>query len=223
LGERLNKLVYGSLADADAAVFVLDATARIGPGDRLIASRLAESAVPVIVVVNKTDAASPQDITEHLVEAGVWDFAAYVPLSALRDEGMAPLVDELLAVVPDGPFFFPADMYSDMPDSLLAAELVREKYLARLHEELPHSVTVVVDDIETRADGMVYVPATVYVERDSQKGMVIGKGGELIKTVGAEARVELERLFAAPVYLDLRVRVEKDWQRRDQTLDRLGF
>jgi GTP-binding protein Era len=223
LGERLNRLVYGSLADSDAALFVLDATQDIGPGDRLIAERLAEAGAPVVVAVNKADAASPDQIAGQLGEAGAWDFAAYVPVSALLAEGLTPLLEEVSELLPEGPFFFPPEMTSDQPERLLAGELVREKYLARLRNELPHSLAVVVDDIETRDDGLVHVVANVYVERDSQKGIVIGKGGELLRTVGSEARVELEILFGAKVYLELKVKVEKDWQRRDQLLDRLGF
>lgn len=223
LGERLNRLVYGSLADTDVTLFVLDARQAIGPGDRLIAQRLAEAGAPVVVVVNKVDVASPAEVLVHLSEAGEWDFVAYLPVSALESEGLGPLVDELLAIVPEGPFFFPTDMATDQPDALLAAEIVREKYLSRLREELPHSLAVVVDDIETRDNGTLYIPVTIYVERTSQKGMVIGKGGELIKVVGAEARRELESIFGAKVFLDLRAKVEKDWQRHDQLLDRLGF
>jgi GTP-binding protein Era len=223
LGGRLNQLVEGSIADADAVVFVLDATQRIGPGDRRIAERLAQTGTPVLVAVNKVDVANHRQILEQLSEAGEWDFAAYVPVSAKKADGTDRVVDELVALLPESPFFFPPEMYTDQPDQFLAAELVREKYLSRLWEELPHSVAVVVGDIEVRDDGVVVVPATVYVERESQKGMVIGKGGELAKTVGSEARVELERLFGARVFLDLRVKVEKDWQRVDQALDRLGF
>ncbi len=223
LGERLNRLVYGSLAESDAVVFVLDATQDIGPGDRLIAERLKEAGSPVVVVVNKVDAASPSQIAGQLGEAGAWDFTAYVPVSALQEEGLAPLLDEVSALVPEGPFFFPPGMHSDQPEQLLAAELIREKYLARLRKELPHSLAVVVEDLDTRDDGLVNVAATVYVERNSQKGIVIGKGGSLLRTVGTEARTELETLFGARVYLDLRVKVEKDWQRREQLLDRLGF
>jgi len=223
LGERLNRLVHGSLADSDAAMFVLDATQEIGPGDRLIAERLTESGVAVVVAVNKVDVASPDQIAAQLGEAGAWDFAAYVPVSALRAEGLAPLLDEVSALVPEGPFFFPPEMTSDQPERLLAGELVREKYLARLRNELPHSLAVVADEIETRDNGLVHIVANIYVERDSQKGIVIGKGGELLRTVGSEARVELETLFGAKVYLELKVKVEKDWQRRDQLLDRLGF
>jgi GTP-binding protein Era len=223
LGTRLNSLVEGSIVDADAVLFVLDATQTIGPGDRRIAERLAQTGTPVIVVVNKIDVATQEQTIVQLEEAGSWDFAAYVPISALKDDGLDRVVAELKGRLAEGPFFFPPEMRTDQPDRFLAAELVREKYLSRLREELPHSVAVVVEDIETRDDGVVVVPATVYVERESQKGIVIGKGGELAKRVGSEARVELERLFGAKVFLDLRVKVEKDWQRFDHALDRLGF
>ena len=223
LGERLNALVYGSIAEADAALFVLDAEQPIGPGDRLIAERLAEAGSPVVVAVNKSDRASHQDILMQLTRAGEWEFHAYVPISALKGDGLDALRSELEPLMPESPFFFPPDMHSDQPDQLLAAELVREKYLARLRDELPHSLAVVVGDIEERENGALFIPASVYIERQSQKGMVIGKGGELIKTVGAETRRELESLFGVPVFLDLRVKVEKDWQRRESTLDRMGF
>ena len=223
LGERLNALVYGSIAEADAALFVLDAEQPIGPGDRLIAERLAEAGSPVVVAVNKSDRASHQDILLQLTRAGEWGFHAYVPISALKGDGLDAIRSELEPLMPEGPFFFPPEMHSDQPDRLLAAELVREKYLARLRDELPHSLAVVVGDIEERDNGALFIPASVYIERQSQKGMVIGKGGELIKTVGAETRKELESLFGVPVFLDLRVKVEKDWQRKESTLDRMGF
>jgi len=223
LGERLNTLVYGSISEADAALFVLDAEQPIGPGDRLIAERLARSQAPVVVAVNKTDRASQGEILGQLSRAGEWGFHAFVPISALRGDGIEALRGELVPLMPEGPFFFPPDMSSDQPDRLLAAERIREKYLARLREELPHSLAVVVDDIEERDNGSLYIAASVYVERASQKGMVIGKGGELIKAVGSETRTELELLFGVPIFLDLRAKVERDWQRKDETLDRLGF
>lgn len=223
LGERLNHLIYGSLAEADAVLFVLDACQKVGPGDRRIAQRLIEAGTPTIIVVNKVDLADQDQVMVQLAEAGEWDFAAYAPVSALQGDGLEPVVAELLPLLPEGPFFFPPDVATDQPDQALAAELIREKYLERLREELPHSLAVVVGDIETRASGTVYVPAVLYVERESQKGMVIGKQGRLIAVVGKEARADLEALFGASVYLDLRVKVEKDWQRRETTLDRLGF
>jgi GTP-binding protein Era len=223
LGERLNTLVYGSLADADVVLFLLDALRPVGPGDRLIAARLKESGTPVIVIVNKVDRATPDQIGEQLVAAGEWDFDAYVPISALKRGGIDIVVDEVVSRLEEGPWFFPEDAVTDQPDQLLAAELIREKFLSRLREELPHSLAVVVHDIEVRDNGVVHVEATAYVERESQKGMVIGKGGSMVKEVGKSARYDLEKLFGAKVYLDLNVRVEKDWQQTEEMLDRLGF
>ena len=223
LGERLNTLVYGSLAEADVALFVLDATKPIGPGDRRIVERLKESGAPVVAAVNKIDRASNESILVHLAEAGEWDFHAYVPISALKSDGMEPLISELVGLCEPGPFFFPPDARSDQPDQLLAAELIREKYLGRLRDELPHSLAVVINDLETKDNGVVHIDATACVERESQKGMVIGKGGRLVRDVGTDARVDLEKLFGTKVYLDLNVKVEKDWQSKDDLLDRLGF
>ncbi len=223
LGERLNTLVYGSLAEADVVLFVLDATKPIGPGDRRIVERLKQSRAPVVVAVNKVDRASNEDILVQLAEAGEWDFHAYVPISALKFDGMEPLISELVGLCEPGPFFFPPDARSDQPDQLLAGELIREKYLARLRDELPHSLAVVINDLETKDNGVMHIDATAYVERESQKGMVIGKGGRLVRDVGTDARVDLEKLFGTKVYLDLNVKVEKDWQSNDDLLDRLGF
>ncbi len=223
LGERLNKLVYGSLEDTDAALFVLDAVQPIGPGDRLIAERLMEARTPVVVVVNKTDLAEPDQIAAQLGEAGVWGFAAYVPVSARNGAGLEPILTEVYDLLPEGPQYFPADVTSDQPDALVAAERIREKYLQRLREELPHSLAVVVDEMDVRPDGTVYIAASVYVERKSQKGIVIGKGGVTLRDVGTEARIDLERFFGAKVFVEIRVKIEADWQRREQLLDRLGF
>jgi GTP-binding protein Era len=223
LGERLNTLVYGSLAEADAAVFVIDATQPIGPGDQRIAARLLEAGTSTVVVINKVDRSTPEQIGEQLGRAGAWDFDAYVPISALKRNGTRLVVDELLQRLKPGPFFFPTDATTDQPDKLLAAELIREKYLSRLRDELPHSLTVVVSEIEQQHNGITHVNATAFVERESQKGMVIGKGGAMVRDVGASARYDLERMFGTKVFLDLNVKVEKDWQSSDEMLDRLGF
>ena len=223
LGERLNNLVYGTLAEADAIVFLLDATQKIGPGDRRIADRVSGTGTAVILVVNKVDIASPVQIAEQLDEAAEWDFGAYVPLSAVTSDGLDLLVDEITDLLSEGPLYFPPDAKTDQPEQLLIAEIVREKFLERLREELPHSLTVFVRDIEERENGMLYVDALLIVERESQKGIVIGKGGELIAAAGSEARREIEALLGAKVFLDLRAKVEKDWQRDPQLLDRLGF
>ncbi len=223
LGNRLNSLVYGTLAEADAVVFLIDATQPVGPGDRLIAQRLHTSKAEVVVAVNKIDVAPRADVVSQLAEASEWDFASYVPLSALHSENLSPLVDELTVRMPEGPMYYPPDTKGDQPENILAGEIVREKFLERLSEELPHSLVVIVDDMAQREDGLLTISARAIVERKSQKGIVIGKGGSLLKSAGTEAREELEVLFGTRVYLDLRVTVEADWQRRPSSLDRLGF
>ena len=223
LGERLNRLVYGTLAEADAVLFVLEATAPIGPGDRRIAQRLIEAGSKTVVALNKIDAASRSQITSQLATAGGWDFAAYVPTSALKGDGIDALLAEVVALLDEGPAFYPDSMLTDQPENQVIAEIVREKYLSRLRDELPHSLTIATDDVEERANGTTYISARVIVERESQKPIVIGAKGELLRTVGQEAREDLEKLLATPVYLDLRVKVEKGWQDRPQLLDRLGF
>ncbi len=223
LGQRLNSLAYGTLAQVDVILFLVDATQRVGPGDRMIADRLVGVGTDVIVIVNKVDRSNSGQIAERLSEAALWDFAAYVPISALDGDGVDRVTAELLERMPEGPMYFPADAVSDQPEELLVAEIVREKFLDRLREELPHSLTVRTRELEIQDNGTMRIDAQVVVERESQKGIVIGKGAAVLKAAGAEARVELEALFGSKVYLELRVTVEKDWQRRPQLLDRLGF
>lgn len=223
LGSRLNELVIGTLTDADAAVFVVEAHREIGPGDRLIAGRLLDSNTPTVCVVNKIDIADRGDVSDQLARAAEWDFGAYVPVSATESENLEPIVEELRRVLPEGPAFFPPDMSTDQTESFLISEMIREKFLARLREELPHSLAVSIEDLETREDGLVSIHARVIVERNSQKGIVIGKGGSLLKAVGTEARADIERLLGSKVFLELRVRVEKDWQERPSVIERLGM
>lgn len=223
LGNRLNGLVYGTLAEADVVVFVIDATQPIGPGDRRIAERLGQSGTEVIVVVNKTDVAVRGEVVTQLTEAAEWDFAAYVPLSAIESSNLDPLVSEIVERLPDGPQYFPTGEVTDQPEHVLVAEIVREKFLERLREELPHSLVVLTEAMESREDGLLWISARVVVERRSQRGIVIGKGGTLLRDAGTEARVELEAIFGTKVHLDLRVRVEPEWQSTPDLLDRLGF
>ncbi len=223
LGGRLNALVAGTLAEADAALFVIDATQPIGPGDRLIANRLIESGVKVVVVVNKIDRAPKTATVTQLLEAAEWPFPDIFPVSALTGDGVAELVEHLVGLLEEGPAYFPDGMTSDQPEERVIAEIIREKFLDRLRDELPHSLAARVVEMEQRDNGIIDIHADVIVERDSQKGIVIGKGGKLLEIAGTEARQELEALFGEKVNLQLRVRVEKDWQSRPQLLDRLGF
>jgi len=223
LGNRLNSLVYGTLAQADVVLFLIDATAPIGPGDKLIAERLSTSKADVVLGVNKIDKASRIETIEQLTKASGWTFEELYPISALSGDGVADLIEELASRLPEGPRYYPEGMVSDQPEGMVIAEIIREKFLDRLREELPHSLVVKIEDIEQRPNGLIDISADVVVERKSQKGIVIGKGGALLQVAGTEARRELETILGSKVNLRLHVVVEKDWQRRPQLLDRLGF
>jgi GTPase len=224
LGRRLNQRSTDTLSAVDVVCFLIDATAEIGAGDRYIAGLLSEVETPVILVVNKTDAASPTDILGHLTRAvdTLGDFAAYVPLSAQTGDGAEALLGEITGRLPEGPLYYPDGVVTDQPDTFLAAELLREKLLAVAREELPHSLAVTVEEVEERPDLLV-LRAVVRVERDSQKGIVIGKGGAVIRDAGTAARTELEAILGIKVHLETHVKVDKDWQRRPDALDRLGL
>jgi GTP-binding protein Era len=216
-------MVYGTLAEADVVLFLIDATAPIGPGDKLIAERLIASKANVVLGVNKVDKASRHETVEQLIKASGWTFDELYPISALNGDGVTELVDELASRLPEGPRYYPEGMVTDQPEGLVIAEIIREKFLDRLREELPHSLVVRIEDVEQRPDGLIDIAADVVVERKSQKGIVIGKGGALLQIAGTEARKELETILGNKVNLSLHVVVEKDWQRRPQLLDRLGF
>ncbi|MDQ4095284.1 MAG: GTPase Era [Actinomycetota bacterium] len=224
LGQRLNEVVRAAWSDVDLCVFLVDASAGVGRGDERIARELSAVGTPVICAVNKVDIARREKVVESLAAAGaLGDFAEYVPVSALAGEGVDLLRDLIVGALPDGPMYYPEGTSTDQPPPVFVAELVREKLLARTHEELPHSIAVTIEDYEERADGLLWIQARIFVERSSQKGIVIGKGGRVLKEAGIEAREEVEALFGRKVYLDLQVKVEKDWQRRAYALDRLGF
>jgi len=220
LSTRLNEQIDQTITDADAALLVLDATQPVGPGDRRLAGLVA--GLPTVCVVNKVDRAGSAPTAERLLEAEEWDLAAYVPISALEGTNLGPVVDELTALLPEGPAYFPAGMATDLPEEVLIAELVREKFLSRLHDELPHSLTVVLEDM-SEVEGLLRIHADVVVERDSQKGIVIGKGGSMLRDAGTEARMDIERLLGRDIFLDLRVKVEKDWQDNPSLIERLGL
>jgi GTP-binding protein Era len=220
LSERLNEQIDATLRDADAALLVLDATEPVGPGDRRLAGLV--EALPTVCVVNKVDRAGSASTAERLLEAEEWDLAAYVPVSATERTNLQPILDELTALLPEGPAYFPAGMATDLPEEVLIAELVREKFLSRLRDELPHSLAVVLEDM-SEVEGLLRIHADVVVERDSQKGIVIGKGGSMLRDAGTEARKDIERLLGRDVFLDLRVKVEKGWQDNPSLIERLGL
>jgi GTPase len=224
LGERLNEVVRATWSDVDLALLVVDGATGVGRGDERVAADLAGVRRPIYCAVNKVDLMSKDRVIEALASASrLGDFEEFVPISARTGEGIDVVKDLLLAAMTEGPMYYPPEMNTDQPPPAFVAELVREKLLGRMREEIPHSIAVVTEDYEDRPDGLLEIRATVYVERESQKGIVVGKGGTSIKAVGTEAREEIETLFGRRVFLELRVRVEKDWQRRAYALQRLGL
>jgi GTP-binding protein Era len=212
LGERVNATALGSVSDVDVTCLVLDATMPFGKGDKWVAEKL--NMRDSIVIVNKTDVASRKQVMAMLQAASALDAAQYFPVSAKSGDGIGPLVEHLGSLLPEGPKYFPDDEVSDLPEERWVAELVREQLLAVTRDELPYSIATQVTEWEWPR-----IRVDIIVERDSQKGMVIGKGGQILKKAGELARAELPE----GVYLELRVKVDKDWQRRPERVERLGY
>jgi GTP-binding protein Era len=229
LGERTNQRARNALDEVDVVCVVVEANAAYGPGDRVAADLAHAAATPAVLVCNKVDAATHDEVLDHLASAAValGEFDAYVPLSARTGVGVDALIGELEARMPEGPRYFPDGVVSDQPETFIAAELVREQLLRVTRDELPHSIAVeaeVDDDGPDAPDGdLLRLLVTIRVERDSQKGIVIGRGGAVLKEALSQARRELEALLGTRVYMRTRVKVERDWQRRARSLDRLGF
>jgi GTP-binding protein Era len=211
LGERLNDTAYDALGAVDVVCLLVDATAPIGPGDRFIAEQLPRDAV---LVVNKVDAASKDEVIQQLVKGTDFEFSEYFPVSARTGEGVDALVEQLILRMPEGPQWYPDDMVTDVPEAFWVAELVREQLLAAVRDELPHSIATRVTEWD-----WPHIRVEILVERDSQKGIVIGKQGSVLKQVGIAVREQLPE----GAYLELFVKVEKNWQRREQALERLGY
>ncbi len=224
LGERLNDVVRATLSDVDVVGFCVPADERIGPGDRYIAQELGELAAPVIAIVTKIDAVKKQRIAEQLLAVSqLGEFADVVPVSAVRNEQVDLLADLLATHLPEGPLLYPADVTTDNDVETRIAELVREAALDGVRDELPHSIAVTVDELVRRPNGLQEIFATIHLERDSQKGIVIGPQGSRLKRIGTVARAGVEELLGERVHLALHVAVERDWQRDPKKLDRLGF
>jgi GTPase len=226
LTERMQRRVERELADSDAALFVVNGEQGIGPGDRFIARALlaANAGVPTICAVNKVDRIGPNELVPVLAEAAELEGVDEVfPVSARSGEGLEVLVERLSALMPEGPYMYPPEDYSDQSSEVLLAELIREQVLNRTRDEIPHSVEVSVKEVSAREDGLITVRAEVWAETESQKGVLIGKGGNKVGEIGAGARRSLEAELGAKVHLDLQVRVRRRWRRDEDLLDRLGI
>jgi GTPase len=224
LTARMARRVKQELEGSDAALLMLNAEQGVGPGDRFIARVLAAAQVPVVIALNKVDRLSRAPLLAALEQAAELEPDAEVfPISARRGSGVGELVEHLAGLMPEGPFMFAADASSDQPLELLLAELIREAVIRRTFQELPHAVEVLVEEIDSPSAALARVRALIWVESESQKRIVIGAGGQMVKAIGVAARRELERELGAQVHLDLSVRVRRDWRGDEELLDRLGI
>lgn len=220
LGERMMEAVSDSLAGCDLVLYLVDVSEEFGAGEQYILSMLKKLQVPVFLILNKIDLIAKEELLPLIAAwAGRYDFAEIVPLSALDGENADALLPVIRQYLPEGPQYYPSDMISDLPENMLIAELIREQALLLTSDEVPHSLAVNVTELTERENGTLYAAANIYVERDSQKGIIIGKQGAMLRQIGSRARAEVEKIFACPVYLELRVRAKKDWRNNVGLLD----
>lgn len=225
LGEYMVHTALTAIKDVDVLLFVVDATEKIGPGEQFILEQLTQVQTPVVLVLNKIDKLSSKGAVLQAIEAykEQYRFQAILPVSALEETDFTPLVTELTKHLPVSPCLYPEDMLTDQTERVIAAEMIREKILLVTRDEVPHSIAVEIDDFKLRANENLYIKATIYVERDSQKGIVIGAGGKLLKNIGQAARKDIEKMTGNKVYLELWVKVRADWRNKDKSLRQFGY
>lgn len=224
LGEYMLKAAEGTLKEVDAIFFVIDATEKFGGGEKYILERLSATDKPVILVINKIDLIEREKVLPIIAEYSARkNFAAVVPISAAKGDNIEELLNEAKKFLPEGPKYYPSDMVTDQPERLIVAEIIREKILHVTEDEVPHSVAVDIEEITPRKNSATYIRAVIYVERDSQKGILIGKGGELLKGIGKNARPEIEMLLGKKIFLDLWVKVKRGWRNSAGAIQSLGL
>ncbi|AUO11275.1 GTPase Era [Priestia megaterium] len=224
LGDFMMKVAQNTLKEVDLILFMINATEGLGRGDEFIIERLKDTKTPVFLVINKIDEIHPDELFSIITNyKDLYPFAEIVPISALQGNNVERLLDQIKQRLPEGPQYYPADQVTDHPERFIITELIREKVLHATREEIPHSIAVVMDSMQRRDNGAVYVGATIIVERDSQKGIVIGKQGKMLKEVGRKAREDIEALLGSKVFLELWVKVQKDWRNRASHLRDFGF
>lgn len=226
LGEFMVKVSKNTLREVDLIMFMVNAEEKIGKGDEFIMELLSETNTPVFLVINKIDKIHPDELLE-IIDAyrEKMDFAEIIPISALEGNNVERLLETIENYLPEGPQYYPSDQVTDHPERFIISELIREKVLHLTREEIPHSVAVIIDKIrrDEKNENLIHVNATIMVERDSQKGIIIGKGGSLLKEVGTQARKDIEMLLGSKVYLELWVKVQKDWRNKITYLRDFGY
>jgi len=224
LTERMQTQVERELKEADAVLFMLNGEQAIGPGDRFIAHAIKGAGIPAVTVLNKVDRLKPHEIAEALVQVQDLNVPGEVfPTSAMTGLHVPEIVRELVELMPEGPPMYPAEQRTDLPENVRLAELIREQALLRTHQEVPHAVEVEIDEVEPKEDGSVVVRALMWTETESQKGILVGAGGRMVKAIGTAARAGLEAEMGREVHLDLSVRVRRGWRGDEALLDRLGI
>lgn len=224
LGEFMLKAAENTLREVDAIFFVVDATEKFAGGEKYILERLQSTSKPVILVINKIDRLEREKLLPIIAEYSARrNFAAVVPISAADGTNVDGLIAEAKNFLPEGEKFYPDEMITDQPERLIVAELIREKILHATQDEVPHAIAVDVDEFKERPSGAIFIRATIYVERDSQKGILIGKNGSMLKKIGADARPEIEMLLGAKIFLDLWVKVKRDWRNSIGALKNFGI
>lgn len=226
LGDYMVKITVNTLEEVDIICWIVDVEEELGAGDRYVAELLKRVETPIFLLVNKIDRVHPEQLLPFIDQfREMLDFAEVIPISARHGNNVSTVIEQIFMRLPTGPKYYPEDQITDHPEQFIVAELIREKILHKTHEEIPHSIAVVIEDMVKRNDerGTVYIRATIYAERKSQKGIIIGKQGRLLKEVGKEARIDIERLLGSSVFLDLWVKIKQDWRNEEHMLRRLGY
>ena len=224
LGDFMMKSALNTLNEVEAILFLIDVSEGLGGGDRFIIEKLAQVNTPVFLVMNKIDKVEPEQLLPIIEQyRTLHDFAEVVPVSAKQGNNVNTLVSTLFGYMEEGPQYYPDDQVTDFPEQFICAEFIREKILHVTREEIPHSIAVYIESMEKKENGVVHIGAVILVERDSQKGIVIGKQGVFLKEIGRQARMDIERLLGSKIFLELWVKVKKDWRNRESVLKELGF
>ena len=224
LGDYMNQTALNTLSEVEAVLFLVDAAEGLGGGDRFIIEHLKKVKTPVFLVINKIDQVVPEQLLPIIDQyRKLHEFAEIIPISAKLGNNVDTLMEQIGKYLPEGPQYYPEDQITDHPEQFVCAELIREKILNQTREEIPHSIAVTIEAMSVEPNGVVNISAVIFVERDSQKGIVIGKQGALLKEVGRQARMDIQNLLGSKIFLELWVKVKKDWRNQDSVLKDLGF
>ncbi|NLX01254.1 MAG: GTPase Era [Syntrophomonadaceae bacterium] len=224
LGEYMVKVSTRSLEEVDLIYYMTDVSRPFGGGEQFILDQLKDAAVPIFLLVNKIDLANESKVEAHIKDfTSQMNFAEIICLSATLGTNIPGLLEKTYAYLPEGPLYYPEDDLTDQPVSFIAAELIREKALILTRDEVPHSLAVEIEEFDSQAKGKTYLRAVIYTERDSQKGIIIGKNGQMLRNIGEQSRQDIEAMLGRPVYLDLWVKVKKNWRDNEINLKQLGY